>query len=285
MKLSTRRTIYGYLFLLPWAVGFLAFLSVPLARSFWLSFNKLDSMVGFKFSFHGLNNYRDALLVSPEVLPLLASAFARNVIDVPIILVFSLVVALIINQELIGRGFFRAVFFLPVVVVSGAVISYLYDQNMGTLTILREIDLDAALVRYMGPVLAEHITDLVNRISLVLWRSGVQIIIFLAGLQGISSSLYEAARVDGCSNWEMFWRVTLPMLAPVAFVNVVYTIVDSFTDPMNEFIDFMYRAMFSGGGTRMGFGSAVGWLYLILVFAVILGVFSVFSRYTHSGEM
>lgn len=292
ISLRQRRAIHGYMFISLWVIGFLTFQAWPFIQSFWLSFNSVDMMAGFSLNWVGLDNYREAFFIDERFVPTLLTVMRDMAIDVPVILVFSLFTAFLVNQPLRGRTFFRAVFFLPVVIASGEVLQQLYPQLADTGNTLgstaadvsRGLDIPNIVYMYLPPNIAELLLNTLNRLTLILWRSGIQILLFLAGLQGISSSLYEAAKVDGASDWEVFWKITLPMLSPIFLVNVIYSIVDSFTDRFNPMLNLIRNAAFTGQ-FKLGYAAALGWVYFLVVFLILLIVLLVSSRWVfYSGE-
>lgn len=278
MTLKTRQAINGYVFILPWLIGFAVFVAGPFLQSFQISFTKVDMMAGFQLTGVGFANYIEAFLVDERFVPTLINTFRNTVIDVPIILVFSLFTAFLVNQKLRGVTIFRAVFFLPVVIASGLVVQQLFSQGASTLNVtgggtgtLRGLDISPLIYLYLGPYWGDFLLGVLNRITLVLWRSGIQILLFLAGLQGISGSLYEAARCDGATDWEVFWKITLPMLSPIILVNAIYSVVDAFTDVFNPMLNLIKNAAFTGQ-FRLGYAAALGWIYFLLIFLLILAV-------------
>jgi ABC-type sugar transport system permease subunit len=276
--MSTKRAIEGYIFLLPWLIGFTVFLGIPLFQSLMMSLSKVNA--NFQGTFTGLANYRELLLANAEFTRQLVKTIRNMALDVPVILVFSLLAAILVNQKLPGRGFFRSVFFVPVVITSGAVMKYLFDANVGT-NLIASGNL-WAWAKYLGPEFTQNLQELLNRISLVLWHSGVQILIFLAGLQSIAPSLYEASRVDGANDWEIFWKITLPMISPMILLNAIYSIVDSFHDTsFNGIIPMMQNTMFRD--LAPGLASAMGWLYFLTVLLVLGVVFLISRRSVYYG--
>ena len=291
ISLRQRRALHGYLFISLWVIGFLTFQAWPFIQSFWLSFNSVDMMAGFSLNWVGLDDYREAFFIDERFVPTLLQVMRDMAIDVPVIIVFALCTAYLVNQPLRGRTFFRAVFFLPVVIASGEVLQRLYPQlqetgnTLGsTATVTRGLDIPAIVYMYLPPNIAELLLNTLNRLTLILWRSGIQILLFLAGLQGISSSLYEAAKVDGASDWEVFWKITLPMLSPIFLVNIIYSIVDSFTDRFNPMLNLIRSAAFTGQ-FKLGYAAALGWVYFLVVFLILLVVIAVSSRWVfYAGE-
>ena len=271
MRLSMRAksNLDGYLFISPWLIGFLLLVTYPLLFSLWLSFRDITNLRLLETTFVGIDNYKDAFVVDVDFGPLILENLGNLLMDLPIIMVFSLGMALLVSQPLFGRTFFRAILFMPVVIGSAFVITQLAGQGVGAQTIVRDSsDLENALAVYVGEGGLEPLTILVNRIVFVLWRSGVQILIFVAGLHSIPQHFYEAARVDGASNWGIFWKITLPLLSPFILVNIIYTIVDSFTEPFNTTLDYIQEKALTGE-FELHYGAALGMIYFLIIFAIL----------------
>lgn len=285
ISLRTRRALEGYAFLSPWIVGVLVFMAYPLLESFYLSFHELQAINIHDLRFVGLGNYEQAFVVDAKFIPNLLGTFQNNVVDVPTIVLFSLGVALLANQRLLGITLFRGIFFLPVVIGSALVIRQLFNQGIGGFTLNSGgVDVRGFLLTYFGPDVGQQIADTVNRVQLVLWRSGIQTLIFIAGLRSISSTLYEAGRVDGATDWELVWKVTLPLLSPFVLLNVIYTIVDSFTDTFNQMMQYIHDVAFSGQ-FRLGYAAALGWIYFALIFLILGAVLWIArGRVFYAGE-
>lgn len=283
--LEQRKALYGWLYISPWILGFLGFLAYPLVHSFWLSFRNLDSVQGLQTSWIGMKNYVEAFVIDVRFVPTLITTIRNCIIDTPLILIFSLGMAMLANQKLYGRGVFRWIFFLPVVIGSGIVIQQLFGQGVGWRTsVLSTRGVADAIMFGLGPDAANAVFNLLQRVTFVLWRTGVQILIFIAGLHGMPTTLYEAARCDGVSEWELFWKITLPMLSPIVWLNAVYTIVDGFTDVFNPMLSYIKGIAFSGQ-LRMGYAAALGWVYFLVIFLMIMLVLSISKRYTfYAGE-
>ena len=286
MRLSLRkqRALTGYMFIALWVAGLVLFLLLPLIR------NSLWSLTDANLTEHrqapqfiGLANYVEAFTIDVEFVPYLLETLRNLVVDVPIILTFALVVALLAMQPVPGSAIFRAIFFLPVVIGSAAVVGRLFDMTGNQLVLFRGAGMQQFLHIYLGEHMPAFLSFL-NRSIFVLWRSGVQILIFIAGLKSIDPALYEAAQVDGASAWGTFWKVTLPMLSPVVLINIIYTIIDSFTDYFNSVLRYIRMVTFSDD-LRLGYPSALGNIYFILIFALVILVFVIVSRFTfYRGE-
>jgi ABC-type sugar transport system permease subunit len=284
MTLQMQRTIEGYFFVAPWVIGFLIFLAWPLIQSFYLSFHELQATSLSDLKFRGIDNYKEAFFIDARFLPALRTTLQQNLLDVPVIMIFSLFSAILANQKIRGVIGFRAVFFLPLVIGSAQVIQQLFNQGVGGAVLSSGVDIQDIAFQYLGPDAAASVTDLLNRLLFVLWKTGVQMLIFLAGLNSVSPVLYEAARVDGATDWDRFWKVTLPLLSPVILVNLVYTLVDSFTDPFNTVLTYVQQTAFAGG-FRLGYAAALGWIYFFIVFAILAIVVKITNRYVfYAGE-
>jgi ABC-type sugar transport system permease subunit len=284
LTLRGRQAITGYLFIAFWLAGFVLFLLVPLFRSFAWSLTDADMQnVNQGPQLIGLDNYVEAFTIDIEFLPYLLETFRNLLLDVPFILAFSLAVALLAMQEVPGIGIFRAVFFLPVVIGSAAVVDRMFDMTGNQVVLFRGVGVQQFLQIFLGDRLPAFMVFL-NRSIFVLWRSGVQILIFIAGLKGIDPVLYEAAEVDGASAWGRFWKITLPMLSPVILVNIIYTIIDSFTDYFNRVLWYIRLLTFETK-LRIGYPSALGNIYFVLIFVLVVLVFVLVSRLTfYRGE-
>lgn len=301
LTLRQQRSLEGVLFVLPWVAGFALFFAWPLVYSLVLSFARV-SPAGFRMTFIGLDNYVRAFQGDIEFLPRLWRTLSGVVLDTPIIIVFSLVIAILLNRKLPGRALVRALFFLPVVIASGWVIQELFRQGVGGISVALGVtsekaatvtlstggsvsagaktpsivDITALLTEFLGPRLSAGINAFLNRLGLTLWRSGIQIVLFLAGLQGISRSLYEAGRIDGASEWVLFWRVTLPIISPILLAVIVFTVVDSFLDSFNEVLEYIRATGF--GKSLFGYAAALSWIYFLFVFALLLVVLALMRR-------
>ncbi|WP_240417173.1 carbohydrate ABC transporter permease [Paenibacillus periandrae] len=270
---ATLRKLEGTLFITPWVVGFLAFVAFPLVFSLYMSFHRVKVTVnGIETIPNGVEYYREILfadggLLYDDLIPFLREA----AVMIPIILIFSLLIAILLNQQFRGRTFFRVVFFLPVIFSSGQIILEFIKQGEGTLSFVESLRIDSYIIEYVPKTWVEPINHVISSFVLVLWYSGVQILIFLAGRQTISSSVYEAARIDGADPWNTFWKITLPGLIPFIFLNLIFTVVDLFTFPTNPIISKVTTANY-------GLSSALAWIYFMIVLVFIGIVMLLYSR-------
>ncbi len=286
LSLRTQRALQGYLFVSPWIIGFLMFILWPLVFSLWLSLHQIKEFSGLaEVEFIGTRFYQEAFVEDTVFLPAFAETMGNLLLDLPIVLVFSLMAALLVSRPIPGVMFFRSLFFLPVILSSYWLITLLFDQGAGRLAITRDIvELRNLVGLYLGEGALQALFDVLGRITFVVWGTGVQILVFIAALYSIPGSLYEAAKVDGASNWEIFWEVTLPLLSPFILVNVVYTIVKSSTDPFNLVLPYIQRVALSGT-VRLDYASALGWIYFVGVFLVLAVALAWAARFVfYAGE-
>jgi len=280
MRLSFRKrqALTGYAFIALWLAGFTIFLLLPLMRNGLLSLTNADLATRRQSpEFVGLANYVEAFTIDIEYGPHLLDTLVNLLVDVPFILAFSLAVAMLAMQPVPGRGIFRAIFFLPVVIGSAVVVGRMFDMLGNQLVLFRGEGAQQFLYIYLGDRVPAFLAFL-NRSIFVLWRSGVQILIFIAGLKSIDPALYEVAQVDGASAWGMFWKITLPMLSPVILVNIVYTIIDSFTDYFNSVLNYIRLVTFTLQ-LRLGYPSALGNIYFVLIFLLVILVFVLVNKF------
>ena len=266
-----RQRSIGYVFIAPFIAGALCFLIFPVLFSLALSFSELQNVVDYRMRFVGLENYARALWENLSFLDLLWEQVQRMLIDLPLILIFSVIMGVLLSRDIRARGLFRMLFFLPVILGAGYVMQQLLGQNVDgeSMELVRGILLPPAVQVYLGDRLTQLISGFLGSITTVMWRSGVQILLVLGGIQSISPALYESARIDTANEWDMFWKITLPMLTPTLLIVTVYTIVDSFADAENPMLTFISEQMFTRNDLE--YASATGWLYfaVVLVFVAV----------------
>jgi ABC-type sugar transport system permease subunit len=283
LTIHTRNVLEAYSFLSLWLFGFALFMAIPLGRSLYYSFNQMKvTKEGLVPNWIGMANFQRAFSTDVTFLPLLQNSILGLLIQVPLILVFAMFAALLLNRPMIGRTFFRGIFFLPVIVASGAVLVEMLQQGAERMPLFTSSSLFLALVDIIPMDILEPLLTLADKLTLVMWDSGVQILIFLAGLQTVSLSLYEAAEIDGATKWESFWKITFPMITPMILVNTLFTIVNSFTSVRNEMMLYIRDVVFSKND--YGYGSTIGWIYFILIFLLIGLVFLIFRKSLSSTE-
>lgn len=285
-----KRARAGLFFVAPFILGLALFFVKPLIDTVRYSFCTLqvNYEAGFQTTFEGLRYYRQMFLSDPDFLLNIQSVLTKLLVRVPTVIVFSIFAALLLNREFRGRLFFRAVFFLPVVVMSGAVASLVRSDStamsmMGNtsggmaaldMTVLNDLLSSTSLGEGFSSFLSTAVSSVVD----ISWVSGVQILLCLAGLQSISPSLYEAAKMEGASSWSEFWKITFPMCMPILFLVVIYTIIDSFTDPDNAVIKMISTQAFSN--FQYSYASAVAVVYSLAVLILIVLVTLLIGRRT-----
>ncbi len=259
----------GYLFMLPWIVGFASFVAFPVGWSIYNSFNDIDlTSEGFKYTWVGFQNYYDMMFRNTAYPIILITEFLELLITIPMILIFAFFISLLLNQKFPGRGMMRAIFFLPVIFTTGQVIFQMFSTGAGELPFMETYNIRGIADRFFGGWVEAAVVNVLSQAVIILWYSGVQILIFLAGFQTIPRTLYEAIRVDGASPWESFWKITFPGMIPFMGLNAIYTIVDMFTFPFNPVLEIVSRNMFDAS-RGYGYASAMAWLYFLLIMILI----------------
>ncbi len=276
----TRSSLTGYLFISPFILGFLCFILGPLITTVQMSFSKvmIDTVnSGFTMETVGLTNYLRALTEDASFNRYLVESLEGMAVQVPLVTMFSLFLAVMLNREFPGRGPIRAVFFLPVILTSGVLLSI--EANNALLESVENAQSSAesatAITTYLEEILVgafgeialiDVLLDAINRIYDIVVASSIQTVIFLSGLQSINTSLYEAAKIEGCTAWELFWKITFPMISPLILVNWIYGIVDYTMRSDNILITHIeaFRATLD-----YGFASAMSMIYSLCVVAVV----------------
>jgi len=277
-----KNAVAGYLFLLPFLIGFLSFMFLPILESLRMVFSRVRIDIvknGFAMEFTGFENLERVFLIDPEFTRMLTEEMWRMVLIVRAIIIFSLFVALILNQEFRARGFVRAVFFLPVILSSGVMIGL--ETNNSLLNNMAEIIkegnlLKASITNVLEDVLVAegaasdfmaYIFIIVNQIYDIAMASGIQIIIFLSALQTIPPSMFEAAEIEGATGWECFWKITFPMVSPLILVNVVYSVVDYFIRTDNLVMEKINLTLVQR--LDFSFSTTMAWVYFLAVMIII----------------
>lgn len=294
--LAFKNGVAGYLFILPFILGFLLFMLMPLFQSIFMSLSTVEistTEAGFKMTYAGLTNYRYAVAENPYFNIDLVFEIRRMLISLPATLIFSFFIALLLNQQFKGRGFVRAIFFLPVILSSGVIVGLetnnaLLDSmkeavamnNNGTSVtgVLQDILVTSNSV---GSSLFDYVFGIVDQVYDIAIASGIQIIIFLSGLQTISVSMYEAAKIEGCTGWESFWKITLPMVSSLILVNFIYTVIDFFLKSDNQAMWYITDQV---NQIQYGRASAMAWIYFGCVIVIIAIVSLIISKRVYYYE-
>ncbi|HWT76674.1 MAG TPA: sugar ABC transporter permease [Mobilitalea sp.] len=292
ITLRQKRAIVGLLFIMPWLIGFIVYYVRSLILTTQFSFSLVDiaDTGGYTTSFIGLDNYKYALTQHPQFNQILVNSITNMLIDVPFITFFSLFIAILLNTKFKGKTAVRAIFFLPILLGSGAILQTL---NLATLnlqggaasTIAEMAPTSGVNVDYYIGIFMElglpdqlmtYIINLIGRIYEIVRASSVQIIIFIAALQSVPSSLYEVSKIEGATTYETFWKVTFPMVSPLILTNVVYTIVDSFIN--SDVVRIAYTTAFST--YDYGLSSAMSLLSTVIVCAILFVVGAIITKFT-----
>ena len=294
MSIKRRRAIAGLVFISPFVIGFLLFCLYPLVQSVVFTFNHLRvTSSGYELEFIKWENYRRALLVDTSFMPTFTGTIAQTLTELPLILIFSFFAAALLNQKFRGRGLARMIFFLPVIIASGVLtrleeVDYatgLVDQTLQELRQMGSLGIAARqfmMAMRLPQDLLNYVAFAVDRIPQIVSASGIPILIFLAGLQSIPQSYYEASDIEGATSWESFWKITFPLITPLLPTNIVYVMIDSFTAPTNGVIRLVEANMWSGAG--FGGSLAMAWMYFVavaLVLALSLKLVSKHVFYQH----
>ena len=298
-SLEKRKARAGWIFVLPFVIGFILLYIPMIYESIYTSlvFTSKDPITGARvYTFAGWESYAKAFTATvggKDFLEVLFTGIADMILDIPMILLFSLFMAILLNQKMPGRAAFRAIFFVPVILSTGIMDSIggeVIDSYMGSTSGINDgsgADAATEIVSALdvqqlfsgmaiGDGLLEYVTDTINRIYDIVNRSGVQMLIFLAGLQSISPAIYESVQIDGATAWETFWKITFPMITPMILVNAVYTIIDAFTMESNVVMSYINTAKSSIIDAS---GLAMSWLYFLVVIIIIAAVAGIFSTF------
>lgn len=285
LSIKGKRIMEAYVFMIPFIIGVSVLFAFPMFISVKLSFGKLVSMVGYKIDWVGFDSYIRAFTMDPHFIPMFLEVIKQTLVKGPLIIVFSLIIAIVLNKNIKFRGFFRTVAFLPFLLGSGYVMQQLLGQNVNVQTSqsAQSFYIPPEILDYLGPGVSAAINSFFGNIVVVLWSSGVQILLFLSGLQSIPASLYESAKIDSATEWEMFWFITLPMLSPIMLLNIVFTLVDTFINIHNPILDYIKQIGFQLG--QYEYAAAIGWIYFIFVLMLVLIVFAATKKYIYASDM
>lgn len=262
LTLSKKRMLNGYMFILPWLIGFIVFYirSIVLTAQFSLSELTVGAVGGYELKFVGFENFIYAFREHGTFKQLLTASVGNIILDIPLIIFFSLFMAILLNREFKGRTLVRVIFFLPVILNSSAISGALElsrqmmaggisagSGQMAADSASSGVDVGYYISLFkdlaMPEAILDYIVAAVGRINNIITASGVQIVIFLAALQAIPGSMYEVAKIEGATAYETFWRVTFPMVMPHIITNVVYTVIDNFAD--SEVVTLAYDMAFT----------------------------------------
>ena len=276
LSYERRKGLYGYGFIALWALGTIYFFIFPLIESLIYSFNETKVQPGgMEMKYIGFKNYVNAFRKDQDYSLALVDMLKNTALRTPLIIIFSIFIALVLNQKFRGRTFARAVFFLPVIIATGPVMDII-NGNMSTggyaggseqFSTMFEANLVDELLTFLGIYnISDRLSNIINSLTTdifnLVWNSGIQILLILAALQGISPASKEAAQMEGATSWEFFWKITLPTISPMILASVVYTVVDSFVDPTNKVMTIVLN---KSTNWEHGYSAAMAWAYFIII--------------------
>lgn len=277
LSLRGKDALMGGVFMSPWLIGVLVFTLFPLGYSIWLSLCQVEfSADGIQTTFVGLQWYKEALTADANFIKDMTSTVQSIVFSTPMVLVFSIILALLLNRPMRGRAFFRALYFFPVIIISGPVMSKLMS-NQAFAIIDPEQFAVYQVLESMPSLISVPLCYIFDNIVVILWYSGVQTLIILAGLQKVGDPIYEAASIDGASAWQKFWKITLPHLRPMILVSAAYTVVDlasKTTTAMHNLIDKNMMNI----EKPYSYSAALSWLYTLVVLLILGGIFLILKE-------
>ncbi len=289
LSVTQRHNLKGLYFMIPFLLGILFFYIQPIVSSVTFAFSKVSvDLEGYLTKFIGLENFDYAFTKDATYTTALVGDLLNLIWKTPVIIILSLCLALLINKKFKGRLFVRAVFFLPVIFSNGVLLDIIQSDLVvkSAVSATSVLDSGAAVSQTQGlnelllqAGFAQEIVDAATMVTdsffSLVWNSGVQMLIFLSGLQSIPPTLYEAASVEGASGWEIFCKITIPMLAPMILLNIIYTIVDSYASTSNGVIGIVINAI---SNNRFGVASAMAWVYFLVIGLIIAAVFFISTR-------
>lgn len=289
MDFSRKTAFWGVIFLIPWLLGVIFFFLRPLINTFWYSVCSMELANGkFTGTFVGLDNFKWVLGVNADFNKMLAEAFLNMITEVPFQIFLSLFIAILLNGEYKGRGFFRAIFVIPIILATGIATFSLSETSLNTKASESIVDMEWLVDLVVNSGIPTELTSLlttyVSNIFDVITTCGVQVLLFLAGLQAISPTLYEVAKMEGCTTFETFCKITLPMVSPTILVCLVYSITESFANAQVtygsrtiQFSEYIRSTTFTGNSIYYGYGAAMSFIYFaatLITIGVVCGIVS-----------
>ena len=294
VSLERKQNLYGYVFVLPVILG-LAFIYIPVVvQSLIYSFSEIDvTENGFETIFCGWDNYYQALFVEEGFIRTVVESTAGILIQIPIILIFAFFMANVLNQEFVGKTAARVIFFIPVIISTGIIAEvesmssmidiYSSSEKMeigsasGSGNVFNYAALANLIIQTLNNTdLANIVLGAIDGLYSIITSSGVQMLEFLSGLQGISTSMYEAAQVEGATGWEVFWKISFPYVSPLILVNTIYTVIDQFLKSDNLAVTFINEKLANTSGYALA--SSLSWIYTLVVLLFVGVVFLLINR-------
>ncbi|MBR7151739.1 MAG: sugar ABC transporter permease [Clostridia bacterium] len=302
-SLDRRKARSGWFFILPFLIGFVVIYLPMIYDSIVMSLSEIHmaeaGMGGYTLEFVGFKNYIDAFSSDPLFAKRLVEGLKTLAFDIPSILIFSLFMAVMLNQKMAGRAIFRSIFFVPVIISTGIMESIaaqdILNNYMGSTEgiddgsgssaateLVSSMDLKLLFANMkVGTGVVDYVVEAINNIFNIVNRSGVQMLIFLSALQSINPAIYESCKIDGATSWETFWKITFPMISPMILVNGIYTIIDSFTNSQNVVMAYIADTYSKGSEVL---SSAMAWIYFLIVIVVVAIIGAIFSAFVFYGR-
>ena len=284
LSITQGRNLFGFIFVAPWIIGVIWFFILPMFDSMIYVFNDVKIKPGGVYATPaGMSIIKDVLLDDPDNVRMMISSVLSTLGEVILIVAFSLFIAIILSKEFKGRTIARTVFALPIIISSGVVLMVLKEDLFASsisqgsdITIFQSVALENTMLNLgLNPSIVTTLTGLVADILDLIWKSGVQILLFIASIKAIPSQMYEVCWVEGGTPWQTFWKVTFPLVTPYILLNTIYSIVDSFTyysNPVMQRIIEYFNELYTSSGTTL----AVAYCLLVLIVTGI--VFWVISK-------
>ena len=282
MTYHQRQNRQGYRFMLPWIVGFVIFTAIPFVATIYLSFTEVrQTVLGFKITFIGLDNYIMAFFENVEFVPAILSFLGMIIPYTFVILILSFILAYLLNKITFLKGFLRTIYFLPVIIMSGPVMYQLIDSSSEASridTYLKFSDIFIVqMVASYSRKFALLLIGIFDQLSIILWFTGIPIILFINGLQKINPNLYEAAQIDSANSWQILWKITIPIIKPLALVVTIFTIVNLGTFSINPVYGLIKTATENTSG-GLGIAATYSWIYSFVVLILIGITFLIFRN-------
>ncbi len=270
-----RQNRLGYGFMLPWIIGFVVFTLIPFGATIVLSFcNVSTNVTGYDITFAGGSNYYTAFFRNTEFVPALGEFIAMVVPYTFVIIIVSFFMAYLLNKIEVGKGLMRTIYFLPVIIMSGPVMSQILDQADEAVQMAQGMNSGyegvfiLEMIRSYSPRIAGFMGDVFDQLTMILWFTGIPIVLFVSGLQRINGSLYEAAKIDMANEWQILWKITIPMIKPTALVATIFTIAQLGTYDTSAIYALIKTATANTNG-GFGFAATYSWIYCIIVLIII----------------
>ncbi len=283
-SLERIRNRAGYTFVAHWALGLLLFFVIPLISSIWYAFNDVTIEVGrINQDYVGFKYFNELITEDPTYVDNLGTSVGMMFYSLPIIIALSLILAVLLNQKFKGRTIFRAIFFIPIIIANSVVMDMLnselvklplFSSGSGENSLINyaEIIQGLGIPEQISPILTFLLSNTIN----LIWKCGVQTILFLAGLQSISASMYEVSKIEGANKWEEFWLITVPSLRHIISLVMIYTMIELFVSLDNALVSIAYQNILA---QKFGQSSAMLWIYFVIVLAIVGTVFLLYQRF------